>query len=63
MAALEPHFAKALCAAAGVPNADISTMMSPATPPLIANFLLTKTRKALDKLAVDKDIPLYTLPK
>lgn len=61
MAALEPHFAKALCAAAGVQTADVSTMMSPATHQLIANYLLTMTSKALDKLATDKDIPLYTL--
>jgi crotonobetainyl-CoA:carnitine CoA-transferase CaiB-like acyl-CoA transferase len=62
MAALEPHFAKALCLAAGLPNADVSTMMSPATRPLIAKFLLAKTRRVLDQLALEKDIPLYTLP-
>jgi crotonobetainyl-CoA:carnitine CoA-transferase CaiB-like acyl-CoA transferase len=63
MAALEPHFAKALCTAAGLANADVSTMMSPATHQLIAHYLLTKTRKVLDQLAIDKDIPLYTLLK
>ncbi|MDO8249203.1 MAG: CoA transferase [Rhodoferax sp.] len=63
MAALEPHFAKALCAAAGVPNASIATMLTPATHQLIADYLLTMTRKALDKLATEKDIPLYTLLK
>ncbi|WP_114970303.1 CoA transferase [Rhodoferax ferrireducens] len=63
MAALEPHFTKALCAAAGVQTADITTMMSPATHQLVADYLLTMTRRALDKLATEKDIPLYTLQK
>jgi alpha-methylacyl-CoA racemase len=63
MAALEPHFAKSLCAAAGVQNASVKSMMAPATHQLIADYLLSMTRKALDKLASEKDIPLYTLPK
>ncbi len=63
VAALEPHFAKTLCAAAGVENASITSMMSPATQKLIASFLLGKTRKSLEKLAVEKDIPLFTLQK
>lgn len=62
VAALEPHFAKSLCAAAGIQNANIMTMLSPATHQTIANYLLTMTRQALDALATDKDIPLYTLP-
>lgn len=63
VAALEPHFAKSLCAAAGIANANIMTMMSPATHQLIADYLLTRTRSALDAMAREKDIPLYTLPK
>jgi alpha-methylacyl-CoA racemase len=63
VAALEPHFAKSLCAAAGVADASISSMMSPKTQAQIANFLLSKTRKALDKLSVEQDIPLFTLLK
>ena len=63
VAALEPHFAKALCGAAGIQNANVMTMVSPATHVLIAQYLLTMTRKSLDKLAIEKDIPLYTLPK
>jgi alpha-methylacyl-CoA racemase len=63
VAALEPHFAKSLCAAAGLVNPGASTMMAPKTHTLIASFLLTKTRKALDQLAIDHDIPLQTLPK
>ena len=63
LAALEPHFAKTLCAAAGIQNANIMTMFSPATHQTIADYLLTMTRQALDALAIEKDIPLYTLPK
>jgi crotonobetainyl-CoA:carnitine CoA-transferase CaiB-like acyl-CoA transferase len=63
VAALEPHFAKSLCAAAGVENASITSMMSPATQTQIARFILGKTRKALEKLAVENDIPLLTLQK
>lgn len=63
VAALEPHFAKSLCAAAGVPYANILTMLSPATQQAIANYLQTMTRPALEALATDKDIPLCTLPK
>ncbi len=61
VAALEPHFAASLCAAAGVPTSDVRTMMSPATRDAIAAFLLTRTRKQLDALAVAKDIPLHTM--
>ena len=61
VAALEPHFAAALCAAAGVASADMRSMFAPATHHAIAAFLLTQTRKQLDKLAVEKDIPLHTL--
>jgi crotonobetainyl-CoA:carnitine CoA-transferase CaiB-like acyl-CoA transferase len=63
VAALEPHFAAALCAAAGVASADMRAMFAPATHRAIAAFLLTRTRKQLDKLAVEKDIPLHTLAK
>jgi alpha-methylacyl-CoA racemase len=63
VAALEPHFAKALCAAAGIADASISNMLSPKTQAQIAAFLLGKTRQALDKLSVEQDIPLFTLPK
>lgn len=61
VAALEPHFAAALCAAAGVADSGVRSMMSPATQAAIAAFLQTRTRRQLDKLAVDRDIPLHTL--
>lgn len=63
VAALEPHFAAALCAAAGVAGADMRAMFAPATHQAIAAFFLTQTRRQLDKLAGEKDIPLHTLRK
>ncbi len=63
VAALEPHFAAALCQAAGVAASDIRSLFTPATHQAIAAFLLSQTRQQLDKLAVAKDIPLHTLSK
>ena len=61
VAALEPHFAAALCAAAGVPFEGVGTMFKPDTHTAMARFLAGKTRQQLDKLAIAKDIPLHTL--
>ena len=61
VAALEPHFAASLCAAAGVAAADISSLLAPATRQRIADFLLTQTRRELDALAQAQDIPLHTM--
>ena len=61
VAALEPHFARALCAAAQVQYQNILTMLSPQTHQLIADYLRSMTRDKLDALAKDKDIPLHTL--
>jgi alpha-methylacyl-CoA racemase len=61
VAALEPHFAAALCAAAGAPAPDRNAMHAPATHEAIAAFFLTRTREQLDRLAVEKDIPLHTM--
>ncbi len=61
VAALEPHFAAALCEAAGVKAADIKAMFAPATHQAIAAFLATRTRAQLNKLAVERDIPLHTM--
>ncbi len=63
VAALEPHFAKTLCAAAGVPYANILTMMSADTQRAIGRYLLGMSRQALDTLAKEEDIPLYTLAR
>ena len=61
VAALEPHFVAALCAAAGVPASDMRAMFDPATHQAIAAFMLSRTRDQLDRLAVEKDIPLHTM--
>ncbi|MES2412690.1 MAG: CaiB/BaiF CoA-transferase family protein [Pseudomonadota bacterium] len=63
VAALEPHFAKRLCEAAGIGETGARTMSAPATKALIAQWLSGKTRKALDALAQEKDIPLHTLAR
>lgn len=63
VAALEPHFAAALCQAAGVTNSDMRSMLAPATQKKIAAFLLAQTRRQLDRLAQTQDIPLHTLSK
>lgn len=61
VAALEPHFAVALCAAAGLPPTDRRSLFKPETHTAIAAFFQGRTRKQLDRLAKEKDIPLHTL--
>jgi len=61
VAALEPHFAAALCAAAGLIESDWLAMQSPATHSVIAGFLLAQTQEELDLLSASKDIPLHTM--
>jgi alpha-methylacyl-CoA racemase len=61
VAALEPHFAAALCAAAGVAASDIRAMFAPATHEAIAVFMAARSRAELDTLALEKDLPLHTL--
>ncbi|MFW5332157.1 CoA transferase [Hydrogenophaga sp. ZJX-1] len=61
VAALEPHFAATLCAAADVAFNGMGTMFKPDTHAAMTRFLAGKTRQQLDKLAVAKDIPLHTL--
>jgi alpha-methylacyl-CoA racemase len=61
VAALEPHFAKALCAVAGITLTSGAAIMAPETHQAVADFFSRKTRKALEKLAVAHDIPLHTL--
>lgn len=61
VAALEPHFAAALCAAAGAAASDMRAMSAPATHQAIATYLSTQTRAQLDQLARDKDIPMHTM--
>ena len=61
LAALEPHFAARLCAAAGIEAGGMPTMFEPATHAAVAAFMLTQTRRELELLAIAKDIPLHTL--
>lgn len=61
VAALEPHFAAALCRAAGLAGSDFSAMIAPATHSAIARFFAGRTRAELDQLALDQDIPLHTM--
>ena len=61
VAALESHFAKALCLAAGVAHVGMLSMFAPATHEGIAAYFTKQTRQQLDALSVDKDIPLHTL--
>jgi alpha-methylacyl-CoA racemase len=62
VAALEPHFAAALCSAAGIEMVGMKTLFQPATHQAVAMFLAGQTRRQLDRLAVARDIPLHTLP-
>jgi alpha-methylacyl-CoA racemase len=61
VAALEPHFAAALCAAAGLPAPDRDAMTRPATHATVAALFAARTCDELDRLARDKDIPLHTM--
>lgn len=58
VAALEPHFAKRLCEAAGL---GIQDMMAPATREALAAWLRTRTRAELEDMARERDVPLLTL--
>lgn len=62
VAALEPHFAARLCAAAGLPGDATRDMHEQKLHRAIARFFKGKTRAELDRLAVRDDIPLHTLP-
>jgi len=62
VAALEPHFAAALCKVAGVNMPDLRAMFTPQTHAAISAFFASQTRQQLDKLAAANDIPLHTLP-
>lgn len=61
LAALEPHFAQALCEAMEWPYADIGTLHQPSTHQAIQAFMARHSRAELDALAASRDIPLHTL--
>jgi len=59
VAALEPHFADALCLLAGIASRN---MFSSATHAALADWLRSRSCVELDALATAHDIPLHTLP-
>jgi alpha-methylacyl-CoA racemase len=61
LAALEPHFAQALCAVAGLPWRGLAMMQEDSTHQAIASFVSGLSRQALETLAAEHDIPLMTL--
>lgn len=62
LAALEPHFAKSLCLAAGLDWRGFAQMLEPSLRDAIGAFLARHTRSEIDALAAQHDIPLQTLP-
>jgi crotonobetainyl-CoA:carnitine CoA-transferase CaiB-like acyl-CoA transferase len=54
VAALEPHFAASLCAAAGLAMSGMGTMFKPDTHTAVAAFLAGRTRRQLDRLATER---------
>jgi crotonobetainyl-CoA:carnitine CoA-transferase CaiB-like acyl-CoA transferase len=60
VAALEPHFAAALCKVAGVAPPDPS-MRAPATRAAVAAFFSGHTRAQLQELAQEHDLPLHSM--
>ena len=61
LAALEPHFARALFAQVGLPPPDAHAPFTPAARQAITAWAAGKTRKQLDTLAAKHDIPLFTM--
>lgn len=61
VAALEPHFAARLCTAAGLAFVSPATMHDAATHAALTAFFAARTRRQLDRLAAQQDIPLHTL--
>jgi crotonobetainyl-CoA:carnitine CoA-transferase CaiB-like acyl-CoA transferase len=61
VAALEPHFAAALCAQAGLPAPESRTMFATATHAAIEAFFAQRTCDELDRIAGERDIPLHTM--
>lgn len=62
VAALEPHFAAALCRVAGIAPVERSTMAHSATRQALATFIAAQTCQQLGSLAAAHDIPLYCMP-
>ena len=61
LAALEPHFSKALMQAVGLAETGIHAMHAASTQKAVAAFIKKRTRKELEALGAERDIPLYTM--
>lgn len=61
MAALEPHFARTLCAVAGIAWTGMAMMSEASTRQKVADFVRKLTQAELNLLAKAHDIPLHTL--
>jgi len=63
IAALEPHFAARLCAAAGLPaRGDVGTMREASTHEAITRFMGERSVAHLREMALQQDIPLHVIP-
>jgi crotonobetainyl-CoA:carnitine CoA-transferase CaiB-like acyl-CoA transferase len=61
VAALEPHFAAALCALAGVASAERDSMFLGTTHEAVAKYFAGRDCAELERVAKEHDIPLHTM--
>jgi alpha-methylacyl-CoA racemase len=61
VAALEPHFAAALCKVAGIAQSDMRAMLNPATQQALVAFFATRNCVELNALATAHDIPIFCI--
>jgi alpha-methylacyl-CoA racemase len=62
VAALEPHFAAALCQVAGIEPFDNAAMLLSSTHQALAVFFNTRSCTQLTALAAEHDLPLFCMP-
>jgi len=62
LAALEPHFARTLCGVAGIEWTGFGMMCAANTQQQLARFIAGLSRRQLEALSAQHDIPLCTLP-
>jgi crotonobetainyl-CoA:carnitine CoA-transferase CaiB-like acyl-CoA transferase len=62
VAALEPHFAARLCQLVGLPDSAAQAMTRRSVRERLQAFFAQHTRRQLEALARQHDIPLHTLP-
>ena len=62
VAALEPHFAQRLCQLVGVSPTSPQGMLAPAVHDAVAQWLASRSRRQLGRLALQHDLPLHPLP-